>query len=203
MQSKIILYGASGHGLVVADILESMGVSEIVFYDDNKTGHFNGYKIISDLNECRNYPFIITIGSNQVRKRIVESNRFSYINAVHPSVFTAKSLQKGGGNVIMPGSNIGVFSKIGNHCIINTGCNIDHECHLEDYCHISPGASLAGDVFVGEGAHVGIGSSVIQGVKIGHWATVGAGAVVIHDVPDHATVVGVPAKVIKTSRHWT
>ena len=33
--------------------------------------------------------------------------------------------------------------------------------------------------------------------KIGEWCTIGAGAVIIKDIPDGATVVGNPGKIIK------
>lgn len=56
---------------------------------------------------------------------------------------------------------------------------------------------MAGHVEVGEGSHIGIGVSIIQGIKIGKWCTIGAGAVIIKDVPDGATVVGNPGKIIK------
>ena len=36
-------------------------------------------------------------------------------------------------------------------------------------------------------------------VEIGHGAKVGAGSVVVSDVPPLATVVGVPAKVVRTN----
>ena len=42
------------------------------------------------------------------------------------------------------------------------------------------------------------GATVIQGRRIGKNAVVGAGAVVIHDVPADTTVVGVPARVIRS-----
>ena len=48
-----------------------------------------------------------------------------------------------------------------------------------------------------KGAHVGLGANIIQGVTIGEHAVVGAGAVVLNDVPDHAVVVGNPAKIIR------
>lgn len=68
---------------------------------------------------------------------------------------------------------------------------------ISDYVHISPNVSLAGNVEVGEGTHIGIGASIIQGIKIVKWCTIGAGAVIIKDVPDCATVVGNPGKIIK------
>ena len=43
---------------------------------------------------------------------------------------------------------------------------------------------------------VGIGAVVLPRVSIGHDAIVGGGAVVTADVPDGATVVGVPAKAL-------
>jgi acetyltransferase EpsM len=63
--------------------------------------------------------------------------------------------------------------------------------------HISPGAVLAGGVRVGIGSHIGIGAMVIPGKKIGQWCTIGAGAVIIEDVPNFATVVGNPGKIVK------
>jgi serine O-acetyltransferase len=52
---------------------------------------------------------------------------------------------------------------------------------------------LGDDVFIGAGA------KVLGGIKVGNNVRIGANAVVVHDVPDGATVVGIPAKVIKTS----
>jgi acetyltransferase-like isoleucine patch superfamily enzyme len=47
---------------------------------------------------------------------------------------------------------------------------------------------------VRRGASIGSGAVIMCGVTIGEAAMVGAGAVVTHDVPDHAVVVGVPAR---------
>lgn len=44
------------------------------------------------------------------------------------------------------------------------------------------------------GATIGANATVICGLTIGRYAFIGAGAVVTHDVPDHALVVGVPAR---------
>src|SRR5205823_4909535 len=50
---------------------------------------------------------------------------------------------------------------------------------------------LGSDVFVGAGA------KIIGAVCVGDGARVGANAVVVHDVPPHATVVGIPARVVR------
>ena len=49
---------------------------------------------------------------------------------------------------------------------------------------------------VKQGANLGANSTIICGITIGEYALVGAGAVVTRDVPAHAIVTGVPARVV-------
>lgn len=49
---------------------------------------------------------------------------------------------------------------------------------------------------LGRGVVVGAGAKVLGAITLGNYAKVGAGSVVVNDVPDHATVVGVPGKVV-------
>jgi serine acetyltransferase len=53
---------------------------------------------------------------------------------------------------------------------------------------------------VKRGATIGSNVTILGDVVIGECAFVGAGAVVTQDVPDHAIVVGVPARVIGDTR---
>ena len=53
-----------------------------------------------------------------------------------------------------------------------------------------------GQTVVRYGAALGAGTVVVTGVTIGRWAMVGSGAVVTRDVPDHALVLGNPARVV-------
>ena len=51
-------------------------------------------------------------------------------------------------------------------------------------------------VHIKKGAFVGVGAIVLPGVTLGEGAVVSAGSVVTRSVPDHALVVGNPAKII-------
>lgn len=203
---KFILYGASGHGLVVKDILSAGGAGKVIaFIDDNKIagGAKAGIPVIPiskiprSLLRDADVRALVTIGANSVRAaKAAELTRLGLTLGVatHPSAAVAPSVLVGAGTVIMAQAAINAASRIGKNVIINTGATIDHECVIDDGAHVSPGAHLAGNVVVGARAHVGIGATIIQGITIGADAVVGAGAVVIRDVRPGATVVGNPAR---------
>ncbi len=198
MSMNYVMFGASGHAKVILDILLSQGVKVDFILDDNpKVDEIFGIPVKQNNNQISNEKCIISIGNNAIRKKISENYAFEYQIAIHSKATISEFSQIGEGTVIMANAVINPDVKIGKHCIINTSAVVEHDCNISDFVHISPNASLAGNVEVGEGTHIGIGASVIQGIKIGKWATVGAGAVIIRDVPDFATVVGNPAKVIK------
>ena len=50
---------------------------------------------------------------------------------------------------------------------------------------------------VGEHCVISAGAKVLGNITVGDYAKVGAGAVVLKNVPPHATIVGVPARVVK------
>lgn len=196
------LFGASGHGKVVADIIKTSMPDTYIkaVYDDkpclDKIADIPVFEIDLDtLN--RNAKWIISIGNNAFRKKVSQRIKGEYLKAIHKSATVSRTSEIGEGTVVMANAVINPEAKIGKHCIINTGAVIEHDCVVGDFAHISPNAALAGGVRVGEGTQVGIGAVVIQEIKIGKWATIGAGAVIIHDVPDYATVVGNPGKIIK------
>src|SRR5690554_5050686 len=194
---KIHLYGASGHGKVIAEIAEENGfeIRAFIDADETKTSILN-YQIVdhipADLSHLN-----ISIGNNSIRKKIAEENsELTYPVLIHPSANISKRSIIKDGTVLMAGVSVNSNASIGKHCIINTNASIDHDCILEDFVHISPNAALAGNVEVGEGTHIGIGACIIQGIK-SKWCTIGAGTVIINDIPDGATVVGNPGRIIK------
>ncbi len=195
---SLYLYGASGHGKVIAEIAEDLGFTDITFIDvDSSKKRMLDYKVIEPF-VGQNLNAVVSIGNNIIRKKItLENTTFSYQILKHPKTSISKRSQIGEGTVVMAGVSINSEVIIGKHCIINTNASIDHDCVIQDFVHVSPNVALAGNVTVGEGTHIGIGSSVMQGIKIGKWCTIGAGSVIIKDVPDGATIVGNPGKIIK------
>lgn len=63
--------------------------------------------------------------------------------------------------------------------------------------HVTIGGRVGPGVpVIGDNVRIGSGAKVLGGIRIGNYAQIGANAVVIKDVPDNATAVGVPAKII-------
>lgn len=200
METKLILYGASGHCKVVIDILQNNNTRINAIVDENpKIKHILGKKVklASQFEFNSLCKLILTIGNNKARKRLAAQLNVDYATAIHSKSIVSSHAKIEHGTVIMAGAIINPKVEIGMHCIINTAAIIEHDCLIEDFVHISPSVSLAGGVQVGEGTHIGIGATVIQKILIGKWVTIGAGAIIINDVPDYAVVVGNPGKIIK------
>jgi len=122
---------------------------------------------------------------------------------------------------VCAGARIGRDVSIGQNVFIAAKAEIGHRCKIQNGVSVYDGVTLEDDVFcgpsmvftnvwnprahverkheyrstrVGRGATLGANCTIVCGVTIGAYAFVGAGAVVNRDVPDHALMVGVPAR---------
>jgi acetyltransferase EpsM len=210
----IIIYGASGHGKVIADIIEKSGGEVVGFLDDDQSKWGNtyfGHRVLGGqehlatlcLQGDGSTAVIIGIGDNLTRQKIkdrLSAKHIPFGTAVHPSVQMGKGVAIGEGTVIMANCVVNPDTRIGSHCIINTAAAIDHDCVIGDFVHISPGARLGGGVTVGDLTWIGLGASVINNIQVAENCIVGAGAVVIRDVEAHSVVVGNPAKLLRKNQ---
>lgn len=208
---QLVIWGAGGHALVVADIVRQQGKFQIIgFLDDTnperRGGHFVGASIlggreqIDHLIEAGVSRCILAFGDCRKRKVLAEylhARGFSFATAMHPNTVVANDITIGAGTVLMAGVVINPGVQIGENVIINTCASIDHECIVGHAAHIAPGVHLAGRVEVGAMATVGIGSVVAARVKIGEGAVIGAGSVVLQDIAPWAVAYGVPASVVR------
>jgi sugar O-acyltransferase (sialic acid O-acetyltransferase NeuD family) len=145
----------------------------------------------------------IALGIGDNVSRITSLRNASYVSIsslVHPSAVVSAPSVLGRGMVVFPLAVINAASRVGERVVVNSGAIIEHDCVVGDGAHIAPGSVLTGGVRVGARSTVGAGSTVLPGISIGSDSIVGAGAVVTRDVPDHAVVVGNPAKPLNSAR---
>jgi len=196
------IYGASGHGKVILDCLEVLGITVEGFIDDNsEKEQFEGYPVLEFDQLPESPEIIVAIGGNECRAEIsAKIPEFKFL-VIHPSAIVSPRSEIQYGTVIFQNCVVQSGSKIGKYCICNTGATIDHDCKIGDFVHIAPGATICGNVTIDDLTWIGAGSTVIQGIKIGKNVMVGAGAVVINDIPDNALALGIPAKVIRINKN--
>ena len=205
-RSKVVIFGAGGHGKVVLDILLESGADVLGFIDDDKRKadhRIRGFSVFGGWEQIKNKGRIkiaLGIGDNVIRGKIFAKAKKAGLKiacAIHPKAVLSKDVRVGEGVVIMPGAIINSEAVLEEGVVVNTGSSVDHDCHLKRFSQVWPGAHLAGAVRVGEFSYVGTGASVIQNLNIGRHVIIGAGAVIISDVPDNVTMVGNPGRAVK------
>lgn len=202
MKDKLVIFGASGHGKVVADIAAlSCKYEEIVFLDDNDCSKRLGDKYLgkSELasNMIDDYEFFVAIGNSKVREKIMQQfSGAEFATLIHPNAVVSPSVKIGKGTVVMAGAVINAESVIGEGAIINTCASVDHDCNVGDYSHIAVGAHLCGTVNVGKHTWVGAGSTVINNIDVCSECVLGAGAVVVKNIDKAGTYIGIPARLL-------
>jgi len=116
------------------------------------------------------------------------------------------------------GCSLGQNVNVSNNVIVGNGCKLQNNVslyegvELEDHVFCGPSCVFTNDLtprakypkgranykktLIREGASIGANATIVCGYTVGRWAMIGAGAVVACDVPDHALMLGVPARVV-------
>ena len=124
---------------------------------------------------------------------------------------------------ILPDTVIGCDVSMGQNVMAGPRVRIGDGCKIQNNVSLYEGVELEQNVFCGpscvftnvinprsavnrksefkrtlvrEGATIGANATILCGITVGAHAFIGAGAVVLKDVPDHALVVGNPARKI-------
>jgi sugar O-acyltransferase (sialic acid O-acetyltransferase NeuD family) len=150
MKEGIVIFGAGGHGKVIADAIIKAGEYNLIGFVDSKlpigTGVFGNYKIIETQDNISSLvndstKFVIGIGNNEVRKMIYTqfSNALAWATVIHPSALIAGDVKIAEGSVLLANAVVNASSIIGQFTIIDSGVIVDHECEIGDFSHLSIG----------------------------------------------------------------
>lgn len=153
---------------------------------------------------------------------IIDVNYGVNVVVTHPTLVNLYNCSISDGTRIGPFVEIQKNSVVGKRCKISSHSFICEGVTIEDDVFIGHGVMFTNDLFpratnrggslqteddwrvvptcVKRGASIGSNATLVAGIIIGVGALVGAGAVVTQDVPDHAIVAGVPARVIGDAR---
>lgn len=83
---------------------------------------------------------------------------------------------------------------------INEATVVGRECDLAHQVTIGTSAmGRAGAPVLGDRVYVGAGAKILGAITVGEGARIAGNSLVIADVPAHATVMGVPARVVMRS----
>lgn len=204
---RVLIYGAGGHGVVVAEVLRCSGACDLVGAIDDDPSLWG--TTISQLNvlggkdwifeSCRDRSFQIAlgIGDNGVRREVAQrcvAAGFKLFKAVHPSAMIARTASLGDGVTVMPGVVVNPNAVIGEGTILNSAAVVEHDNKIGSFAHIAPRAATGGNVTIGELAHVGLGAVILEGRTVGAYTLVAAGAVVNKDILPGVLAMGVPAR---------
>jgi serine O-acetyltransferase len=99
---------------------------------------------------------------------------------------------------VVTGADIPLNSHLGGGLLLihPSGIVIHPDATVGPNCLLLQQVTLTAGVKLGGHVDVGAGAKIIRPVLIGDHATVGANAVVLSDIPEGATAVGVPARVM-------
>ena len=208
-----MIFGTGGAGRdaeqIVRDINAQRTTYNLLGYlDDDTQLHgsvIHGLPVLGNLDWIGAHSQVriaVSVGNTVNRRRLVnrlqQLGHTRFVTLVHPLAWVGKWVDVGEGSTLYPGCLLTTDIRIGRFVLLNVATTLGHDTVAEDFVTLAPAANVSGNVHLGAGCDLGTNCSINQRLRIGEWSIVGAGAAVVKDVPPNVTVVGVPARVMRT-----
>lgn len=207
---KIVVLGAGGTGLLVADTLErTPGLAFAGFLDDDAAKQrdgYAGYPVLGPLASWRTLP-----PGTKVLNSLYSPKRMAFFASLvaalgiprerwatvaDPRAVVSSRAQLGAGVYVGPGTVVEPLVRIGDLSFVYGATYLAHHTALGQFVLCANSAAIAGGVTIGDQAYIGANASVREYLQVGAGAVVGMGSVVVRDVAPGATVAGNPAKAL-------
>ena len=202
--ASLLIFGAGGHGRVVADAALATGQWLRVLASDRDPARcagelLPGVVLVPAHSATASATGIhVAIGDAADRAREAEALPAGLLTTViHPKASVSPYALIAPGCFIAAQAVVGPNARLGVSVIVNHGAVVDHDASVADFCHVAPLAALSGGVRLGRRVLVGSGASILPGLSVGDDVVIGAGAVVVEDLPGPGTYAGVPARRVK------
>lgn len=200
------IYGASGCGRGIMPLLRAelaRADAMLVFIDDApRSDRVNGHEVWTFERFASAGGGSAALAIADARIRVMLDRRCTdagvrIVGARAANVVVMDDVEIGPGALLSPFVTLTSNIRIGRCFHANLYSYVEHDCVIGDYVTFAPGVHCNGNVTIGDSAYIGSGAVIRQGLRIGAGATVGMGAVVTKDVPEGATVVGNPARIME------
>ncbi|TCB59678.1 acetyltransferase [Acinetobacter terrae] len=170
-KKDLLILGAGGFGLAVAEAAELTGQwDEIVFADDRwpEIQQVGAYKIVSNIANLQhlassNLRAIVAVGNNSLRQTwqsLLRELGIITVSIIHPRAVVSPTAQIGQGVSIMAGCVIGTNNIIKEGVILNIGTLLDHNVIIEAFSHLSVGVKVAGGKRIVQNSFLEVGTCI-------------------------------------------
>lgn len=205
---RVFVYGAGGHGKVVANILVCSNTAGLTGFIDDR-GDLQGTTVLglpvlgngSWLQATAlSSPVVVVLGvgensARQLLARRCMSWKIDILTAIHPNATVARTATVGPGTVVMARAVINPGANVGAGAVINSAAVVEHDVEVGDFAHVAPNATMGGGSRLGALSLLGMGAVLLQRITVGEQSFIGAGAVVTRNIPNGVVAVGIPARV--------
>ena len=205
-KSQLVIVGAGGHALSVADAALSSDWGSISFYSPGGTGPAASmgpiFSTFDSLNLTKT-AFALGIGTNHDREDawgevIKHFPNAQLTSVVHATAWVSPHSIIHDGAVILAHASVGPGSRIESGALLNTGASLDHDSSLGSFGSLGPGPRTGGNVRLGERTMIGMQAGILHGISLGSDAVIGAHSLVNQDVESNAVAWGSPARVMRS-----
>lgn len=137
----------------------------------------------------------IAVGENTFVMHHAELHVYNFRNLPHAGIKIGRDSLIGEFNVLRGQGGIEIGDRVYTSPFVQLAA-VNHVFSDPNRPFVEQGITAQG-ITVEDDVWIGAGAIITDGVRVGQGAVVAAGAVVTRDVPPHAVVAGVPARIVK------